>query len=238
MHVFFSGIGGAGIGPLALIARQAGYDVSGSDAKDSSYIHLLRQKGIKDIHIGQTSDNIAQVNAKSSIDWFVYSSALPLTDPNHPELKFCAQNGIKASKRDEFLGKFIQDKDLKLIAVAGTHGKTTTTAMAIWVFKQLGVPVSYSGGAKLSFGEAGEYDPKSNYFVYEADEFDRNFLSFYPEVSLISGIDYDHHDIYPTPEAYNEAFVEFIGQSTKTFLWHDDAEKLGLEASDSLEILD
>jgi UDP-N-acetylmuramate--alanine ligase len=238
MHIFFSGIGGTGIGPLALIAKQAGYDVSGSDANDSEYIKYLRQKGLGDIHIGQTREKIAQVHAAKPIDWFVYTSALPRTDPNHPELKFCEENGIKATLRDDLLNDILSQKKLKLIAVAGTHGKTTTTAMTIWLFKQLGVPVSYSVGAKISFGDMGQYESGSQYFIYEADEFDRNFLSFYPQFSLITGLDWDHPDIYPTRDSYYEAFGEFIDQSKHPVLWHDDAEKLCLEASESLTIID
>jgi UDP-N-acetylmuramate--alanine ligase len=237
MHVYFSGIGGTAIGPLALIAKQAGYEVSGSDAVNSSYIDSLGQKGI-DIHIGQTAEAMAAVNDKQAIDWFVYSSALPKTDPNHPELAFCQQNHIKATKRDEFINQIIKDKGLKLIAIAGTHGKTTTTAMAVWLFKQLGLPVSYSVGAKLSFSEMGSFNPDSEYFIYEADEFDRNFLSFYPEVSLITGIDWDHPDVYPSREAYYSAFLEFIDQSEQVIMWHDDAEKLVLDVSDQHTVLD
>ncbi len=238
MHVFFSGIGGSGIGPLALIAKQAGYEVSGSDAKDSPYINYLRTKGINDIYIGQTAEQIAELHSKNPIDWFVYSSALPRDNPNHPELVFCQQNNIKATLRDELLNQIVKDRRLDIIAVAGTHGKTTTTAMSIWLFKQLQIPVSYSVGAKISFGDMGEFDPASRYFIYEADEFDRNFLSFYPEVALITGIDWDHPDIYPTRESYYEAFNEFIGQSQHSVLWHDDAEKLGLDADENLTILD
>ncbi len=238
MHVFFSGIGGTAIGPLALIAKEAGHEVSGSDAHDSNYIKYLRQKGLGDIQIGQDGSQIAAAHAKQPIDWFVYSSALPMTDPDHPELKFCEQHGIKTSKRDEFLNGLIKEKNLKLIAITGTHGKTTTTAMAIWLFNQLGIPASYSVGAKLSFGEMGHFDASSQYFIYEADEYDRNFLSFYPEVTLISGLDWDHPDIYPTRETYYSAFLEFIDQGTQTVLWHDDAEKLALKAADNLKVLD
>ena len=238
MHVYFSGIGGAGIGPLALIAKQAGYEVSGSDAKDSSYTNYLRSKGIENIQIGQTKEQIRQVHAAWPIDWFVYSSALPLTDPNHPELAFCKENNIKTSKRDEFLNRLLADKNLKLIAVAGTHGKTTTTAMAVWLFKQLGIPISYSVGAKLNFGEMGEFDPRSEYFIYEADEFDRNFLAFQPYLSLIAGVDWDHPDIYPTREAYYDAFCQFLGQSRHSFVWQEDAKELGVLESKSLTALD
>jgi UDP-N-acetylmuramate--alanine ligase len=235
MHVFFSGIGGSGHSGLALIAHQAGYDVSGSDLKDSGYISYLKSRGITDIYVGQTADQVATLHDKRPIDWFIYTSALPAS---HPELDFCLKHNIRTSKRDDFLGKLLKDKGQKLIAIAGTHGKTTTSAMAIWLFKESGVPVSYLMGGKISFGALAMLDNKSEYFIYECDEFDRNFLSFYPEMSLICGIDWDHPDIYPTRESYNEAFVEFIGQSNRTILWHDDAEKLGLDSAEGLTVLD
>lgn len=238
MHVYFSGIGGAGIGPLALIAKQAGYEVSGSDAKDSKYLEELRRAGIN-LHIGQSQEQIAEVHSRKPIDWFVYSSALPKTDPGHPELRFCEQNGIKSTKRDEFLNKLLQEKGLKLIAVAGTHGKTTTTAMLIWAFKSEGNVFSYSVGAKLSFGEMGHYDPgpESEYFIYEADEYDHNFLSFHPYISVITGIDWDHPDVYPSRESYYEAFRQFISQSRQVVIYEDDFKELGLEESDKFTIL-
>lgn len=237
MHIYFSGIGGTGISALAVIAKQAGHEVSGSDARASQYLDYLRKQGITDIHVGVDVQHITDVHAKKPIDWFVYGSAQPRDFPNHPEFAFCKQEGIKMSLRDELLNEILSQKKLKLIAVAGTHGKTTTTAMAVWLFKQLGLPLSYSGGAKLSFGELAEYNPESGYFVYEADEYDRNFLSFYPYLSMITGVDWDHPDIYPTRESYLDAFREFAGQNQWTVLWHDDAEKLGLGAEDHRYIL-
>lgn len=230
MHIFFSGIGGTGIGPLALIAKQAGYDVSGSDQQSSNYTDYLSKHGISDIHIGQTVEQIHQVHEKHPIDWIVHSSAVK---SDHPELNFAKTNHIKISKRDELLNKIIEDKNLKLIAIAGTHGKTTTTAMVVWLFKQLGEPISYSVGAKISFGEMGEFDEKSKYFVYEADEYDRNFLTFKPHLSLITGIDWDHPDIYPTKDEYNSAFRQFLDQSNCAYIWDDDATKLGIDESNA-----
>jgi len=235
MHVFFSGIGGAGHSGLALLAHQAGYDVSGSDLKDSGYTEYLKKHGVTNIKIGQTADQIAAVHLAQPIDWFIYTSALP---QDHPELGFCRAHNIPVGKRDDLLSKLLKDKSLKLIAVAGTHGKTTSTAMAIWLFKQAGQPASYLMGGKISFGELAVLDTNSKYFIYECDEFDRNFLSFYPEISLISGLDWDHPDIYPTRESYYEAFGEFVGQSQRAVLWINDAEKLGLDAEESLMILD
>ncbi|MEX1995672.1 MAG: Mur ligase domain-containing protein [Candidatus Saccharimonadales bacterium] len=238
MHIFFSGIGGTGISALAVIAKQAGFEVSGSDARPSQYLKYLHKHGITDTYVGVDREHIAIVHAKKPIDWFVYGSAQPRDFPDHPEFAFCKENGIKMSLRDELLNEILLQKKLKLVAIAGTHGKTTTTAMAIWLFKQLDLPLSYSVGAKLSFGELALYDSKSQYFVYEADEYDRNFLSFYPYRSAITGIDWDHPDIYPTREAYLDAFKEFLDQSQWALLWHDDADQLGLPAAHNRRILD
>jgi len=224
MHIFFSGIGGTGIGPLSLIAHQAGYTVSGSDKQDSQYISYLKKHGIENIHIGQTEDAIRKVHEEQPIDWYVYSSAIVKENPNHPELEFVKQTGIKHSKRDEFLSEFIKNKELKLIAIAGTHGKSTTTAMMIWLLKELNVPSSYSVGAKLSFGDMGHFDESARYFVYECDEFDRNFLHFEPFLSLITGIAWDHHEIFPSFEEYKEAFREFVGNSSQSIVWQEDSK--------------
>jgi UDP-N-acetylmuramate--alanine ligase len=238
MHIYFSGIGGTAIGPLALIARQCGYTVSGSDKQASLYIDYLQKHGISDVHIGQSRDKIATIHQKNPIDWFVYSSAITKENADHPELAYAKSAGIHTSKRDELLNKIIEDKGLKLIAVAGTHGKTTTTAMVIWLFKQLGIPISYSVGAKISFGDMGQYQDGSEYFVYECDEFDRNFLAFSPYLSLITGVTWDHHEIFPTQDSYNEAFREFIGKSKFVSLWRREQKHLDLPEKDNFSVLD
>ncbi len=237
MHIYFSGIGGTGIGPLALVARQAGYQVSGSDQQHSGYISYLQNQGIDTIHIGQSYEQIATVHAENPIDWFVYTSALPMENPDAPELQFCRDNSIRISKRDELLNQILQDKTLKLIAVAGTHGKTTTTAMTIWLMQQLGMPLSYILPAKTSFAEMGHFDQDSEYFVYECDEYDRNFLAFEPYLSLITGIDWDHPDIFPTRDEYNQAFQQFVSQSAATYIWDSDASVAGIQGSPRVTIL-
>src|SRR5947209_11044985 len=115
MHIYFSGIGGTAIGPLALIAKQAGYEVSGSDKQDSQYIEYLRKHGIADIHIGQSQMQITAVHEAKPIDWFVYTSALPLENPDAPELLYCTEQGIKTSKRDELLNLIRQEKAQKRV---------------------------------------------------------------------------------------------------------------------------
>jgi UDP-N-acetylmuramate--alanine ligase len=204
-----------GIGPLAEIAHDAGYTVQGSDATEGILTRELRGRGIA-IAIGQDGEFLLACHNQTPIDWFVHTSALP---DNHPELVLARQLGIKTAKRDELLAQIIQEKNLKLIAIAGTHGKTTTTGMMVWVMQQLGMPVSYSVGSTLSFGSSGKYVPDSQYFVYECDEFDRNFLHFTPHLSLITSIDYDHPDTYPTETSYLAAFHEFITKSDMAIMW-------------------
>lgn len=218
MRIYFSGIGGVGIGPLAEIALDAGYEVVGSDTSKGLVTTQLEQRGVN-LSYDQSGDFLRTQHATTTIDWFVYTAALP---NDHPELVLARQLGIRVAKRDELLAYIVSEKNLKLIAIAGTHGKTTTTGMMVWVFKQLGIPVSYSIGTTLSWGASGFYDPQSEYFVYECDEFDRNFLHFHPSLSIITSIDYDHPDTYPTQQEYYDAFDQFIGQSDRCILWQQD----------------
>jgi UDP-N-acetylmuramate--alanine ligase len=218
MHIYFSGIGGAGLSPLAQLALDCGYRVSGSDAAASLLTEVLEWRGIT-VTIGQSYDEIATAHERNPINWIVVSSALKI---DHPHYQFAKDKNIKISKRHDLINLILQEKNLKLIAVAGTHGKTTTTAMIVWLFKQMNLPVSYSIGSNISFGPSAQYQPESEYFVYEADEFDRNFLNFKPYISLITSLDYDHPDTYPTQEEYFEAFRQFISQSKRIIAWDWD----------------
>lgn len=230
MNIYFSGLGGVGIGPLAEIARDAGHVVSGSDLGESLTTEELRKSGI-DVHIGQDGSFLREVHAQSPLDWFVYTAALPA---DHPELVAAKELGIRAGKRDEFLAEFIDTHNLKLIAISGTHGKTTTTGMAVWALKKLGVPVSYSVGSTLSFGPSGAYEPGSEYFVYECDEYDKNLLNFKPYLSLLTSIDYDHPDTYPTEEEYKATFRQYVDQSQHTIAWQRDLSYIEQPADDAI----
>ncbi len=238
MHIYFSGIGGAGIGPLAEIAMQSGYRVSGSDKQHSSYIDHLKKAGITDIYIDQSFDQIAKVHKNHPIDWLVYSSALPIEQPDAPEIRFAIENKIKHSKRDELMNTIAKEKNLSLIAVAGTHGKTTTTALITWLCYQHQIPASHLLPAKTSFAPMGRYFSDSRYFVFEADEFDRNFLHFEPWLSVITGVSWDHHEIFPTRDEYKQAFRDFIKQSQQTLIWQDDAKYLDIANDDNIAVQD
>lgn len=222
MRIYFSGIGGVGIGPLAQIALDAGYEVVGSDISPSLMTEQLEQRGIQ-ISYDQSGKFFEHAYHVQKIDWFVHTSAL---NPDNPELVLARKFGARIAKRDELLAHIIAEKKLKLLAVAGTHGKTSATAMTVWALKQRNVPVSYSIGTTLSWGASGTYDAASEYFVYECDEFDRNMLHFSPHATIITSLDYDHPDTYPTPESYFAAFDEFIGKSRHTIVWKHDTLRL------------
>ena len=233
MRIFFSGIGGVGIGPLAEIAHQAGADVVGSDRSPSLMTTELQEQHIS-IEIGeQTGDFLQAEHGRQPFDYFVYTSALK---PDHPELVIAHRLGIPTMKRDGMIARILALKNQKLIAVAGTHGKTTTTGMIIWAAQQLGIAMSHSIGTNLSFAPSGVFNEKSDFFVYEADEFDRNFLHFTPYISVITSIDYDHPDTYPTRHDYLRAFNDFIENSQQTILWQHDATELGANDS-SLQVI-
>lgn len=211
MNIYISGISGTGMGPLALMAKEAGMTVFGSDLMAGAVTNELVENGIK-VYLGEQDGEFLKARAKNEgVDWFVYTSALPA---DHPELLMAKKLKIKhISKRDELISYLMKKLKLKMVAVAGTHGKTTTTAMIIWACMKLGIPVSYLIGTTLPFARAGMYDPKSEYFIYEADEYDRNFLAFHPWLAAIPVVTYDHPDIYPTAQDYQDAFRQFEQQS-------------------------
>lgn len=215
MKIYFSGIAGSGIGPLAEIALDAGYEIVGSDPAASPFSEELSKRGVV-ISQNQDGSFLEACHNDQPIDWLIYTSALP---KDHPELAMAQKLGIKTSKRDEFLAKIIKDKNLKLLAIAGTHGKTTTASMLTFTLQKLNIPVSYLIGAKISFGPSGKFDPNSEYFVYECDEYDRNFLNFEPYISAITSLDYDHADTYPTSGDYIEAFRKFANNSKRVIAW-------------------
>lgn len=228
MNIYFSGIGGVAIGPLSEIALDAGYDVQGSDLAAGLMTKRLTSRGIEIVIGEQDGHFLQECHQKKPIDWFIYTSAL-LED--HPELILAHKLGIKTAKRDELIAHIVAEKNLKLIAIAGTHGKTTTTGMIVWLAKYFGIPISYSVGTTLSWGPSGRYIPGSEYFVYECDEFDRNFLAFHPFVSIITSLDYDHPDTYPTKDSYTKAFKQFSDQSETLFTWRDYEATFGTDSN-------
>lgn len=227
MKIYISGISGTGMGPLALMAKKAGISVFGSDLHEGAIYQELVDAGIE-IEIGKQDGEFLKSKISDGVEWFVHTSALP---SDAPEMKVAREAGIRISKRDNLTEFLVQKLGLKMVAVAGTHGKTTTTSMIIWASLKLGLPVSYVVGSTLGFAPSGSYKDGDKYFIYEADEYDRNFLKYHPWLSVVVSVSYDHPDIYKTPEEYVEAFAQFKSQSENVILNTDFCDfKLAGEA--------
>ena len=209
MNVYISGISGTGMGPLALMAKAAGFNVWGSDLSQGAIYDELVKAGIE-VFVSEQDGKFLQNKIDAGIDWFVYTSAL---SDDHPELVLARNSGLKCTKRDDFTAFLVEKLGLKMVAIAGTHGKTTTTAMVIWTALKKKLPVSYIVGTTLGFAPSGAYHDGDKYFIYEADEYDRNFLKYHPWLAVIPSVSYDHPDIYPTVKDYEDAFLQFKSQS-------------------------
>ena len=211
MKIYIAGISGTGMGPLAVMAKKAGFEVFGSDLHEGAVYQELVDAGV-DVLIGEQDGEFLKSKIKDGVEWFVHTSALPF---DAPEMETAKEAGIRISKRDNLTEFLVEKLGLKMVGVAGTHGKTTTTSMIIWACIKLGLPVAYVVGTTLGFASSGSYKDGDKYFIYEADEYDRNFLKFHPWLSVIVSVSYDHPDIYKTPEEYVAAFKQFESQSEK-----------------------
>jgi UDP-N-acetylmuramate--alanine ligase len=198
-HVHFIGIGGSGLSAIARLLKESGYEVTGSDKSLTPFAADLQAAGVT-VHIGHTPDNV------TGADWVVRSSAV--TEDN-PEVQAALQAGIPVYKRADFLGKMMANK--MGIAVAGTHGKTTTTAMIAWMLSSLGRDPSFIvGGVMNNFGVNARAG-KGSAFVIEADEYDHMFLGLQPHIEVITNLEHDHPDCYPTFNDMFLAFEKFVG---------------------------
>lgn len=227
MHIYFSGIGGSGLSALAHVALDGGYRVSGSDTTESQNTHDLAHRGV-DIATSQDGSHIKTVHGQHPIDWVVVSSAIPA---KHAERDFAHKHDLKLTKRDGFINYVLEEHGLKLIAVSGTHGKTTTTAMIAWLANELGKPMSWVIGTNVPFGNSGHLEKKARFLVLEADEYDRHMLNYQPFLTVIPSLDYDHPDIYPDQEDYVAAFDQLAAQSQLTIAWRDGARQLAVSNS-------
>ena len=195
-HYHLIGIGGTGLSPIARVLLERGHQVSGSDMLLSPMAQELRELGAW-VLIGHDAGNI------DGADVVIRSSAIP---DSNPEVAAALQAGIPVLKRVDFL------KDLtagqQVIAVAGTHGKTTTTAMLAWCLQQLGVDPSFVVGGQVKDLHKNAHAGQGDYFVIEADEYDGMFLGLRPDYLVVTNIEHDHPDCYPTPASYFQAFLK------------------------------
>ncbi len=197
-HIHIIGIGGAGMSPLARILLQQGKTVSGSDQQPSPITDSLQAQGAT-IYTGHQASNV------SDADLVVASAAVRA---DNPELVAANRQGIPAIKGATLLGELMVGK--KAICVAGTHGKTTTSAMIAKVLVDAGLDPTYVIGGEPRDLPASGHHGQGDYFVAEADEFDRRFLSLHPTVAVVTNIEPDHPDCYPTAESLLKAFATFV----------------------------
>ncbi len=197
-HIHLIGIGGSGLSAIARLLLEQGHTVSGSDHSASPLIAELALAGIA-VMIGHDPQHI------HGADLVVRSSAIP---DHNCEVQAALQAGIPVLKRAEFLGQLIQDH--QTLAVAGTHGKTTTTALLAWLLHSLNKQPSYLiGGIAKNLGVNAHANSGAQ-FVIEADEYDRMFLGLSPDLAIVLNAEHDHPDCFPTPQDYQQAFVQFV----------------------------
>jgi UDP-N-acetylmuramate--alanine ligase len=197
----FIGIGGAGMSGIAKILAQRGAKVAGSDAKDSATAEALRALGAT-VHIGHAASHVAD-DATS----VVVSSAIRA---DNPELARAAELGIPVVHRSDALAALMGG--LRAIAVAGTHGKTTTTSMLAVALTELGQDPSYAIGGDLAGPGTNARHGEGAIFVAEADESDRSFQKYDPEVAIVLNVELDHHANYASMDEIHESFEAFVAR--------------------------
>jgi UDP-N-acetylmuramate--alanine ligase len=199
MHIHLVGIGGAGLSAIARVLMNMGYRVSGSDCTASELTAALAAEGAT-VSINHIASNI------DGADLLLVSSAIP---PGNPEIVAARAAGVPVLKRVDLLGQLMAGR--RGIAVAGSHGKTTTTAMLASVLTAAGLDPSFIVGGVVAELGTNARAGKGDIFLIEADEYDRTFLGLEPEVAVLTVVEHDHPDCYPTLETLQDAFREFIG---------------------------
>lgn len=197
-HIHLIGIGGTGLSAIAKLLIESGYQVSGSDQVLGPLAQNLHHMGIS-VFTGHRAENI------QGADVVVQSSAI---SNSNPEIQAALAAGIPVLKRSDFLGRLMEGKNS--IAIAGTHGKTTTTSMIAWMLTTMKMDPSYIVGGVIKGLDSNAHAGQGNDFVIEADEYDRMFLGLHPRMAVITYLEHDHPDCYPTFEEYTAAFQQFV----------------------------
>ena len=197
-RIHFIGLGGAGMSGIARIMLAKGINISGSDAKDSSVLSGLKTLGAQ-VFIGHAASNIGDA------DILVVSSAI---DQSNPEIIAANAKGLVILTRAQALALLMSES--KSVAVAGTHGKTTTTSMLTVALQQAGLDPSFAIGGMINRGGTNAHWGSGEIFIAEADESDGSFLAYKPFGAIVTNIELDHVDNFPDIESVNKIFVDFV----------------------------
>ena len=199
-YAHFIGAGGAGMSGIALVLAQRGVSVTGSDLKESRYSRALEAAGVP-VAIGHAAENLGDPEI------VVVSSAIP---ESNPELIEARRRGIPVWPRAQMLGYLAGAR--KTIAVAGTHGKTTTSSMIATMLSKMGLEPSFLIGGEVDGFDTNAVNGSGEYYVVEADESDGSFVYLDPYIAIVTNVEADHLDHYGTLEAVEATFVEFMGR--------------------------
>ncbi len=221
-NLHFIGVGGAGMSGLALVCAELGATVSGSDRSDSSYMERLRRAGLDPV-VGHDAANLPQ-GAE-----VVVSTAI---GEDNPELASARERGVEPIHRGALLAELCAEK--RLIAIAGTHGKTTTAAMVAWALRATGAdPAFFVGGEVPGLGEGGAAANagwgEGEWIVAEADESDASFLELRPEIAVVTNVEMDHHTRWGSLAELHAAFERFVAPAAGVALPVDAELRTGQE---------
>ncbi|MEI7625754.1 MAG: UDP-N-acetylmuramate--L-alanine ligase [Actinomycetota bacterium] len=208
-HLHFIGIGGAGMSGLAVIAAELGAVVSGSDAADSPYLANVRAAGVDPI-IGPHALSTLPDGKGFEI---VVSSAIA---QDNPERLGASQRGVIEHHRSEILGELSALK--RCIAITGTHGKTTTTAMTVCALRAAGMDPAYVAGAILAETGTNAAWGSGEWIVIEADESDRSLLNLHPEIAVLTNLELDHHSTYQSLQDLEETIRRFLAMAPQAVI--------------------
>lgn len=199
-RLHFIGIGGAGMSGIAEVLRENGFEVTGSDLGEGPVVQYLRDLGIR-IDVGHKASQV------EGADLVVYSSAVKF---DNPEMVEAVRRHIPVIRRAEMLGELMRLK--YTLAIAGTHGKTTTTSMVAAIWEEAGQDPTVIVGGIVQGKGSGAKVGRGRYLIAESDEFDRSFLQMMPTSAVITNIDADHLDTYKDLNEIKDAFVEFANK--------------------------
>jgi UDP-N-acetylmuramate--alanine ligase len=221
MKSYFIGMGGIGVSALAKFYLDKGWIVSGSDISRSSITTDLTKRGVEVIIGEQVKENI------KDYDLVIYS---PAVKEDNPELKEARSRGIKTMSYPQALG--VLTREYFTIAISGTHGKSTTTAMLALILIKAGLDPTVIVGTKVrEFGDSNYYGGKSKYLVIEACEHEASFLNYWPKIIVVNNIEEEHLDYYSNLENIQKAFNEFVSHMDKDgILIKEESVKIDREA--------
>jgi UDP-N-acetylmuramate--alanine ligase len=218
-RLHFVGVGGAGMSGYARAAHALGAEVTGSDGALSTYAERLRADGVLEAKIGHAASNVP---GGEDVE-LIYSSAVPA---ENPERRAARERGLQECPRAKLLGELTEMK--RTIAVAGTHGKTTTASMVVHALRAAGLEPGWLIGAPIGGALANAEWGAGEWLVVEADESDRSMLSLSVEIAVLTNVELDHHASFRSLAQVQEAFREFLSHAQRAIVVWDRAELLAL----------